>query len=296
MGVLFILCSWLLVADVVTGFGYLLPGRVVAVRKLGVAVGLGLSLFALFQGLRGPRIVRYETRIAGLAPHLDGLRIVQLSDLHLGSLLGRRWLEARIAQVEELRPDLLLVTGDLIDSEVAPVRPLVPLLRRLSAPYGVWGVTGNHEFYAGIEASTALYAEAGIHLLRDAWAEAAPGLVLVGVDDLSARRQLGLNGDPLARAFRGAPEGTRVFLSHSPLRLTEAARAGASLMLSGHTHAGQIWPFTYLVKQDPAIGDKLGPYREGSLQLIVHRGTGTWGPPMRLFLPSEIVEVTLRRG
>ncbi len=294
MGVLFILCSWLLVADLVTGFGFLLPHHVLAARKLAVIVGLVLSIFAVFQGLRGPRVVRYEAKIQGLAPSFDGLRIVQISDLHLGSLLGRRWLEARVEQVEALRPDLLFVTGDLVDSEVAPVRPLVPLLRRLSAPLGVWGVTGNHEFYAGIEASTALYADAGIRLLRDSWAEVRPGLVLVGVDDLSARRQLGLNGDPVARAFQGAPDGTRIFLSHSPLRVKDAARAGASLMLSGHTHAGQIWPFTYLC--EIPYPHQAGLYREGNLQMIVHRGTGTWGPPMRLFLPSEIVEVTLRRG
>ena len=294
MGTLFILCSWLLAADLVTGFGHLFPGHVPAVRRGAVLVGLGLSLFATLQGLRGPRVVRYEARIAALAPELDGLRIVQLSDLHLGSLLGRRWLEARVAQVEALRPDLLVVTGDLIDSEVAPVRPLVPLLRRLSAPLGVWGVTGNHEFYAGLPASTALYADAGIRLLRDSWAEVRPGLVLVGVDDLSARRQLGLNGDPVSRAFQGSPDTTRIFLSHSPLRAKEAALAGAGLMLSGHTHAGQIWPFTYLCAIP--YPHQAGLYREGGMQLIVHRGTGTWGPPMRLFLPSEIVEVTLRRG
>lgn len=294
MGTLFILCSWLLAADLLTGFGFLFPRAVLTARKAGVLIGLVLSLFATVQALRGPRVVRYETRIAGLAPELDGLRIVQLSDLHLGSLLGRRWLEARVEQVEALRPDLLVVTGDLIDSEVAPVRPLAPLLRRLSAPLGVWGVTGNHEFYAGLPASTALYADAGIRLLRDSWAEIRPGLVVVGVDDLSARRQLGLNGDPVARAFQGAPDGTRIFLSHSPLRAREAALAGAKLMLSGHTHAGQIWPFTYLCAIPYPY--QAGLYREGDLQLVVHRGTGTWGPPMRLFLPSEIVEVTLRRG
>ena len=294
MGVLFILCAWLLLADLATGFGFVLPDRVGAARRVGVVVGLALSLFALVQGMRGPRVVRYELAVPGLAPPLEGIRIVQLSDLHLGTLLGRRWLEARLAQVEALRPDLLVVTGDLIDSEVAPVRPLIPLLRRLAAPLGVWGVTGNHEFYAGIQASTALYADAGIRLLRDSWTEAAPGLVLVGVDDLSARKQLGLDGDPIGRAFRGAPAGTKVLLSHSPLQTKAAAAAGASVMLSGHTHAGQIWPFTYLCAIP--YPHQAGLYRERGLQLVVHRGTGTWGPPMRLFLPSEIVEVTLRRG
>ena len=292
MGILFILCSWFLIADLLTGFGFLLPKLVLPARRAAVLVGLALSCFALFQGWRGPRVVRYDVKLEGLTPGLDGLRIVQVSDLHLGSLLGASWLEERLAQIEALKPDLLLVTGDLIDGEVEPVWALLPLLRRLSAPLGVYGVTGNHEFYAGLPASRALYADAGIQLLSDTSVEVCPGLVLVGVDDLSARRQLGLNGDPLARAFQGAPEGTRIFLSHSPLRVREAASLGAKLMLSGHTHAGQIWPFTYLCSVPYPF--QSGPYTVDGLQLIVNRGTGTWGPPMRLFLPSEIVEVTLK--
>jgi predicted MPP superfamily phosphohydrolase len=294
MGSLFILCSWFLVADLLTGFGFLLPGLVLPARRAAVLAGLALSLFSLALGARGPRVVRYDVAVDGLAPALDGLRIVQISDLHLGTLLGEKWLTALVAQVAALRPDLLLVTGDLVDSETAPVRPMVPLLKRLSARLGVYGVTGNHEFYAGLAESRSIYAGAGIRLLSDEWTEAVPGLVLVGVDDLSARRQLGLDGDPLPRAFQGAPAGTRIFLSHSPLRVKEAEALGASVMISGHTHAGQIWPFTYLCAIPYPY--QAGLYRIGRLQLVVSRGTGTWGPPMRLFLPSEIVELTLRRA
>lgn len=295
MGFLFLLATSFLAADLVTGFGRLWPAATVPARTAALALGLGLSAFALVQGLRGPRVVSREVAVAGLGAEHDGLRVVQLSDLHLGSLLGERWLARRVEQVKSLAPDLVVVTGDLVDSEVDRVEPLVPLVSRLSAPLGVWGVSGNHEFYAGIERSMALYERAGIRVLRDGWAEAAPGLVVAGVDDLSARAQLGLDGDPLARAFTGLPHGTAtIFLSHSPLRAPQAARLGASLMLCGHTHAGQIWPFTYLSAIPYPM--QAGRHDVDGLPVLVSRGTGTWGPPMRLFKRSEIVEITLRRG
>ena len=185
------------------------------------------------------------------------------------------------------------MTGDLVDSEVGAVEPLVPVLRTLTAPLGVCGVSGNHEFYAGLEKSLAVYEAAGIRTLRDGWVEAAPGLVLTGVDDLTARRQLGLDGRTLDRAFEGVPkDAVVVHLSHSPLLVREAAARGARLMLSGHTHGGQLWPFTYLSAIPYPF--QAGRYEVDGMTLAVSRGTGTWGPPMRLFFRSEIVEVTLR--
>ncbi len=294
MGLLFLAVAALLAADAVTGFGRLWPAAALPARTSALAVAAVLSVAALVQGVLPPRVVEYEVRVAQLPADRATLRVVQLSDLHLGTLLGARWLERRVAEVKALDPDLLLVTGDLVDGSVAEVRPLVPILRRLEAPLGVWGVTGNHEFYAGLERSLELFADAGIRTLRDGWAEAAPGLVLSGVDDLTARRQLGLDGRALDAAFRGIPEGSLVlFLSHSPLRSREAASLGARVMFSGHTHGGQIWPFTYLA----AIAYPLqaGRYGVDGMDLFVSRGTGTWGPRMRLFRRSEIVVVTLVR-
>jgi predicted MPP superfamily phosphohydrolase len=158
---------------------------------------------------------------------------------------------------------------------------------------GVFGVTGNHEFYAGLEKSLGVYEAAGIRTLRDGWVEAAPGLVLTGVDDLTARRQLGLDGRTLDAAFGGVPKGAVVVhLSHSPLLVREAAARGARLMLSGHTHGGQLWPFTWISAIPYPF--QAGRYEVDGMTLAVSRGTGTWGPPMRLFFRSEIVEIILR--
>jgi len=191
-----------------------------------------------------------------------------------------------------MKPDIVVVDGDLVDGNVREVEPLLPVLTSLRAPLGVWAVTGNHEWYAGIDRSLQLFKDAGYTVLRDRWAVVAPGLVFAGVDDLTARRQFGLSDHPVEKALAGRPAGATILLSHSPLKAEAAAAAGAGLMLSGHTHDGQIWPFGYLVRfVYPLLG---GRYEVNGMTAIVCRGTGTWGPRMRLWLPSEIVRITLR--
>ena len=292
IGVLFLLLVCLIAADLVTGFGWLAPAWWRQARTAAV-VGAGvLSLLALVQGLGAPEVRDHVVGVTGLRPEHDGLLIVQLSDLHLGPFLKSRWLERRVAEVEALRPDLLVVTGDLVDQDTTLAEPLVPSLRRLQARLGVWGVTGNHEYYAGLDRSLRAFDAAGIRLLRDASAEIAPGLVLAGVDDLSARRQFGVDGRPVDRALVGRPPGTTIYLSHSPWEVERAADLGVDLMLSGHTHAGQIWPFIYLVRvMYPYVA---GRFDVNGMTLIVSRGTGFWGPPMRLFRRAEITAITLR--
>ncbi len=294
MGALFLLVAAFLAADLATGFGKLWPAGTVPARSAALGVALVLSVVALVQAARSPRVVRHEVRVASLPAERQELKLVQLSDLHLGTLLGERWLARRIAQVEALAPDLVVVTGDLVDGEAQAVEPLAPVLLTLTAPLGVWGVTGNHEYYAGLEKCLSVLAAGGIRVLRDEWAEAAPGVVLSGVDDLTARRQLGLDGRALDTAFASIPEdAVVVHLSHSPLLVREAAARGARLMLSGHTHGGQLWPFVYLSAIPYPF--QAGRYEVDGMTLVVSRGTGTWGPPMRLFRRSEIVEVVLRR-
>ncbi len=292
MGVFFLLTLALLLADVVTGFGLLLPRIAPGLRAGAALVGLLLGVVAVIQDLRGPAVSRYEFALAGLPAERDGTVLVEISDLHLGTLLGRTWWDRRVAQVEALKPDVVVVVGDLIDGNAARVERLVPDLRRLSAPLGVWAVTGNHEFYAGLDKSLKVFADAGFHTLRDTCQQVVPGLVFAGVDDLTARRQFNLDGKPVEKALGGCPAGATVFLSHTPWQAEKAAALGARLMLSGHTHDGQIWPFGYFVERMyPYIG---GLYRVDGMPLIVCRGTGTWGPPLRLWRRSEIVRITLR--
>jgi uncharacterized protein len=292
VGLLFLLLAWLLAADLVTGFGWLLPAWVRAARATAVFVAAGLAVVAVVQGLRAPEVRVHDVRVPGLRADYDGLRLVQLSDLHLGPFLGRRWLASRIAEVQSLRPDLVVVTGDLVDRDAALAEPIAPLLRELRPRLGVWGVLGNHEYYAGLPFSVRVFEQAGIRLLRDSSVEIAPDLVLAGVDDLSARRQFGMDGRPVDRALVSRPPGATIFLCHSPWEAERAAELGVGLMLSGHTHAGQIWPFTYVVRLVyPRI---VGRFEVNGMTLLVSRGTGFWGPPMRLFRRGEITAITLR--
>jgi predicted MPP superfamily phosphohydrolase len=292
MGALVLAFFTLLALDIVTLGGVLLPRLAPALRGWALLAAGGLAAVALVQGLRPPVVVEYQVALPGLPVSRDGTVLVELSDMHLGTLIGERWLARVVERVDAMKPDLIVVDGDLIDGNVPHVEPMVPTLRRLRAPLGVWAVTGNHEFYAGLQRSVRLFEDAGFHVLQDRWAEVVPGLMLAGVDDLTARRQLGLDGVPVERALTARPSGATILLSHTPWQAERAASLGAGLMLCGHTHDGQIWPFGYLVRLTyPLLG---GRYQVGGMTAIVCRGTGTWGPRMRLWRPSEIVRVTLR--
>ncbi|MEW5764109.1 MAG: metallophosphoesterase [Acidobacteriota bacterium] len=291
MGALFLSMVCLLATDLLSGFGVWLRPWTTHLRLGALAAAGALSAVALVQGLRAPEVVRRTVVLPGLPEGLRGTRIVQVSDLHLGTLLGRRWLRRLVDQVQGLDPHLIVVTGDLVDGHLPDVEPLLPLMSEWRPPLGKWAVLGNHEFYAGADRSAGFLASAGWVVLRQEAAEAAPGLRIAGVDDLTARGQFGLAGDPVAEALGPGGAGALILLSHSPLRAEEAATRGAGLMLSGHTHGGQIWPFGLLVRL--AYPRLEGTYRVGGMTLLVSRGTGTWGPPMRLFRRGEVALLTL---
>lgn len=290
MAVVFLLFIALLAVEIITVFGILLSTWTPVLRCLALIVGLLLSTVAIVQGLRSPVIQDYEARLSGLPPELDGTVLVGMSDLHLGNLIGKAWLEERISQVEELKPDIIVLLGDIFEGHGQPAEELLTTLRQLSAPMGVWAVPGNHEFYGGNMASSSSMEFDGLHFLKNSWNEVHPGLVVAGVDDLTVNR--GSSGDKLlSKALAGHPPGATILLSHSPIKADKAAESGVGLMLSGHTHGGQIWPFGYLVKRFYPLF--LGQYEVDGMAIIVCRGTGTWGPRMRLWLPGEIVRVTL---
>ncbi len=285
MGVLFLLLSALLFVDVVTAGGWLLAESAPSLRGIAAIVAAVFSLIALVQGLRPPVVREHEVRLAGLPREHDGLVLMAISDLHLGALNGDRWTKRLVDRVNGMRPDVIAVIGDIIDGRNARIE-------ELSAPLGVWAVTGNHEFYSGLERSVRALESFGLTVLQDRWEEAAPGVIVAGVDDLTARQQFGERDGHFRKALAGAPPGAIILLSHSSWEAESAAKAGAGLMLSGHTHAGQIWPFNYLVQlRYPLLA---GRYEIQGMTVIVCRGTGTWGPPMRLWLPSEILRITLR--
>jgi predicted MPP superfamily phosphohydrolase len=277
-----------------TGGGFFMKEFAPKLRGAALVVGGTLAAIALVQGLRAPAIQSYDVSIEGLPEGLNGFVIVALSDLHLGQLLGERWLSARIEQVQAERPDVVVLLGDVFEGHGAPNNELLATLHHLSAPQGIWGVLGNHESHDAGNDNTATFATAGVQLLRNTRVRLASGLVLAGVDDLSANDDAGKAGAFLTTALAGRPSGTTVLLSHAPLSADLLAGRGIDLMLSGHTHGGQLWPFGYLVRQRFPLFE--GRYAFGTTTAIVSRGTGTWGPPMRLWHRAEILRITLRSG
>jgi predicted MPP superfamily phosphohydrolase len=294
LAVLFLMSVPLLAAEAATGFGLLLPTIAPRLRGAALAVGGGLTLLALVQGLRAPVVQSYEVYSRGLPVALDGTVIVAISDLHLGSLLGATWLAARVEQVHAEKPDLVVLIGDVFEGHNVPAAELLTVLKSLSAPLGKWGVIGNHEMHSGGEANGVLFESVGVHLLRNGWIELRPGLILAGLDSLSLGPAAGVDGPALEATLAGRPQGATVLIAHAPPPQALVASSGVDLLLAGHTHGGQLWPFGYLVRQWFPLFE--GRYQVGATTVIVSRGTGTWGPRMRLWRPAEIIRVTLRAG
>ena len=292
MAVLFLTTVPMLAVDAVTGFGVLLPQLAPSLRGAALVCGAVLSLIAMVQGMRPPVVEHYDVHVPGLPAKLDGTVVVGMSDLHIGATLDGKWLERRVAQVLAERPDMVVLLGDIFEGHSQPTKEHVTTLKGLKAPIGVWAILGNHEFHGNDDSIVPLIQNAGITVLRNERVKVRPGLMLAGVDDLTSNHRSGLNIDLITRTLAAPSSGATILLSHTPWNPDLAAKAGAGLMLCGHTHGGQIWPFGYLVKRIyPLLA---GRYDVDGMTVIVSRGAGTWGPRMRLWEPGEIIRVTLR--
>jgi predicted MPP superfamily phosphohydrolase len=235
-------------------------------------------------------IRRIVVPTAKLSPGTAPIRIVQVSDIHLGLLVGKRRLGAILERVREARPDLLVATGDMLDAVGDHLEPLMMMWRDLTPRLGKYAVTGNHEYYTGIPGALAFLDGAGFRVLRD------ETLVIPGVANLIGkeyRAPRGLAGSParlrpLAELAReGDPGLFTLLLNHLPSGFEEeAAPLGLGLQLSGHTHDGQLFPFRWLVRL--SFRHLAGLHRQGDSLLYVSRGTGTWGPPLRFLAPPEV--------
>lgn len=222
---------------------------------------------------------------------MKGFKIVHLSDLHLGTISKEKWLEQVVEKVNSLEPDLIVITGDLIDSDINGVEKLVDPLKKLNSRYGVFSVTGNHEFYAGLDRFYELAKKTGIKILKNEKYVLNEHLEIVGIDDDTNRRFKRENYNPDELFKKIESQKFTIFLSHKPKYFESAVSAGVDLQLSGHTHAGQIPPMdliVYLTFKYP-----YGLYKLRDSYLYTTSGTSVWGPPMRLFSFSEIVKIVL---
>ena len=268
-----------------------------AVADAGVPAVLVGSLLAMALGaltaLRGPRAEEVEVRVAGLHPDLDGLRIVQLSDLHVGRNIRRAYVERAVERARRLAPDLIALTGDMVDGPVGRLAPHVAPLAALADGGRAFFVLGNHDCYSGAPAWIAHFGQMGMHVLLNEHAvlrKGAATLLVGGVVDPAyriLRPEISLEDAPSA--------DFRLLLAHNPKFAPLGARAGFDLQLSGHTHAGQFFPWTLAVRlvHAPHVA---GLSREGRMWVYVSAGTGTWGPPVRFGTSPEITLVKLARA
>jgi predicted MPP superfamily phosphohydrolase len=261
-----------------------------------------LALLATALGLwnarRTARVVTVDVPLPGLDPALRGFRIVQISDIHVGPTIKQGYLQRVVDEVNALQPDVVAITGDLVDGSVAELGPHVAPLAQLRARHGSFFVTGNHEYYSGVHGWVRELQRLGIRVLHNehqVLAHEAGRLVLAGVTDFGAGHFDASHASDPVKALHGAPEGlVKVLLAHQPRSAAAAARAGFDLQLSGHTHGGQFLPWGLFVPlQQPFTA---GLHQLGSLRVYVSRGTGYWGPPKRLGAPSEITEILLQPG
>jgi predicted MPP superfamily phosphohydrolase len=273
--------------------------RVVLARWLSALVGLtavGLGGLGVANVLRPVAIKRVKVELGKLPLSASGYRIALVSDVHVGPTIGVEFIRDIVRRVNALEPDLIAIAGDLVDGSVADLGALVEPLKELRAKDGVFFVTGNHEYYSGVDEWLRFLPTLGMRVLVNERVSIGGdgGFDLAGVEDLAAR---GLEGHApdLPRALLGRdPSRALVLLAHQPKAILEAARHGVDLQLSGHTHGGQLFPWKYLVGLDQPYVAGLHTH-EGS-HVYVSSGTGYWGPPMRVGAPAEITDIELVRA
>lgn len=260
-----------------------------------------VSIPGLFWGYlvaRGkPRVERVAFPVPNLSRDLEGLKIVQITDVHIGPTLGRRFMERVVAQVNDLHPDIIAITGDLVDGDAKSLAAEVAPISQLRAPLGTFFVTGNHEYYHGPKAWATEVARNGITVLHNdhrVLQRGAGQLVLAGVSDHDGGRFHPSHAPRPDLAFQGAPSGLpRILLAHQPRTARLAGDCEVTLQLSGHTHGGQMFPFMYFVKlQQPVVR---GLHVIAGVPVYTSQGTGYWGPPFRIGTNPEITEIVLRR-
>ncbi|MGE0546976.1 MAG: metallophosphoesterase [Kofleriaceae bacterium] len=253
-----------------------------AAQMFGLAA-IAVVVLGLLNVARGPIIKRVQVSLPRFAG--SAYTIAHLTDVHIGTLIGREFVETLVRRVNALSPDLIVITGDLIDGRLSDLQDDIAPLRDLRARDGVFAVTGNHEYYWNVEPWLRHLGSLGIRVLRNEHVTIRGALELAGVDDASY-------GEDVPRAVAGCdPKLPLVLLAHHPRTVARAMKAGVDLQLSGHTHGGQLLPWGWLARLwDPLVS---GLGRFGTTWLYVSDGTGYWGPPLRVGTSCEIAAITL---
>jgi predicted MPP superfamily phosphohydrolase len=274
------------------------PGDYLRFKFFG---GLSLTVFLTIVMLRGfynathIRLNRVEIAVDKPAAK-ESIKIVLMSDLHLGTIISRGRLRKMVDAANALNPDIILLAGDVVDGSPKPAMAakLGELFKSLRSTYGTYAITGNHEYIGDADASVRYFSEHHVNWLRDASAEVA-GMVIVGREDLSMRNADGTKRKSMQDLMVGIDQSKPIIvMDHQPFKLEESEQAGADLQVSGHTHHAQMWPLNYITKKVYELS--WGYKTRGKTHYYVSCGIGTWGPPVTIGSYSEIVEIVMKFG
>jgi predicted MPP superfamily phosphohydrolase len=261
---------------------------------IGIAGSVALLLLGGYINSIIPRVTRLDLTVAGKASKLAAVNIVAASDIHLGTIVGRSRIDSIVDRINNLDPDLVILPGDIVDEDLTPVikQNLGDAIRNIRSRYGVYAITGNHEYIGGVEKACAYLTAHNVVMIRDQCIKIADSFFLVGREDRSKGRVTGVPRKALPELMKEVDRNYPVILlDHQPFGLEEAVAQGADLQISGHTHDGQLWPINYIVE---SIYELAWGYKKiRQTHFYVSSGVGTWGPPVRIGNYPEILQIHL---
>lgn len=253
------------------------------------------SSVGVAQGLKKPLLVEVEVPVKNLPEEFENFKIVQITDLHVGPFIKKNYVNYVVDMANDLKPDLMALTGDFVDGQISHLKDDIEPIKKLTSKWGSFFVTGNHEYYSGVNQWIDHFRGIGVNVLRNESKQIIINnktLNIVGVDDWRAKSYFDDHGPDYPKAFKNCnAENLTVLLSHQPKAFDTAIKYGTDLQLSGHTHGGQIWPFNWAVAL--TYDYVKGLYKKENSHIYVSSGTGLWGPIMRLGTQAEITLLKL---
>ncbi|MFH1120514.1 MAG: metallophosphoesterase [Bacteroidota bacterium] len=263
---------------------------------MGITMLLILStVLAGYFNAINPKFKHLDLKIDKKANGIEELNIAMASDIHMGTIIGPRRMAKLVDSINMLKPDIILLAGDIVDEDLGPVikQNLGEALRKLQAPMGVYGITGNHEYIGGAQAAVNYLQEHGIVMICDSVIKIADAFYIAGREDRDKPRFSGKARLQLEKLLKDTDKSLPIILmDHQPFDLQKAEAAGVDLQLSGHTHHGQIWPLNYLTKAIFEVS--MGYKKKGNSHFYISPGFGGWGPPVRIGNRPEIVNIRLK--
>lgn len=262
---------------------------------LGLLLVVGILIYGSFNA-RNIKVSFYDIDVPKQAGNLEELKIAMISDLHLGNIVDNSRLIKMVDKINELKPDVVLIAGDIIDDKIGPFmkQNMGETLKKLNSKYGVYAVTGNHDYYGGDAPELIKTLDAsGIKVLSDEYVNIADSFYVAGRQDVAVENYYKTKRKPVEEILKGSNKSLPIILlDHNPLNLEEPQKAGVDLQVSGHTHRGQMFPSQYITQRIYELD--WGYLKKDNLNVVVSSGIGTWGPPIRVGNSSELVEITLK--